>query len=227
MTSDAGAQLAIALPRLDARGRDDFMVSSSNAMAVSLIDGWPAWPDNRLALVGPDASGKSHLAAVWAAPLGARTVAARDVTAGAAPDLAAGPLVVEDVDRAVGAGSAATEEALFHLWNACAGGGHGLLLTGRAMPVDWPVALPDLRSRLTSLTPAVIDDPDDMLLSVVLLKLFADRQLQVKPALIGFLLPRIERSFAAARSLVDTLDRESLARGVPVNQALARAVLDR
>ncbi len=93
------------------------------------------------------------------------------------------------------------------------------------MPSDWPVALPDLRSRFASLTPAVIDDPDDMLLSVVLLKLFADRQLQVKPALIGFLLPRMERSFVAARALVSELDRASLARGAPVGQALAREVL--
>ena len=125
---------------------------------------------------------------------------------------------MEDVDRGV------PEEALFHLWNACAQAGHGLLLTGRGKPSAWPLDLPDLRSRVASLTPAAIGDPDDMLLSVLLLKLFGDRQLKVKPALIGYLLPRMERSFAAASRMVATLDAEALARGVPVNQALARTL---
>lgn len=212
-------QLSIDLPRLEALGRDDFMVSPANATAHALIESWPAWPDRRLAIVGPEGAGKSHLAAIWAAEVGARIVPARALTPEAAPDLAQTPLVVEDVDRAC------AEEALFHLWNACAQAGQGLLLTGRGMPTDWPLTLPDLRSRVMSLTPATIDNPDDMLLSVVLLKLFADRQLRVRPALIGFLLPRMERSFAAARAMVDRLDGESLARGVPINLALAREVL--
>lgn len=212
-------QLSMPLPRLDARGREDFMVSSSNATAVALLDAWPDWQDARLALVGPEGSGKSHLAAIWAAEAGARILPAAALRPEDAPDLAEAPLVIEDADRGV------DEAALFHLWNACAGTGRGLLLTGRAMPSDWAVDLPDLRSRLGAIVPARIEAPDDMLLSVVLLKLFADRQLQVKPALIGFLLPRMERSFVAARDMVDRLDARSLAEGSEINQKLARDVL--
>ena len=214
------AQSVIPQPRHDARGREDFMVSASNSTALALIDGWPDWPHGRLALTGPEGAGKSHLAAIWAEEAGGRIVAASDLRGSDAESLSAGPVVVEDVDRGV------EEHALFHLWNACEGSGHGLLLTGRGAPSDWPVELPDLRSRLASITPARIDDPDDALLSVVLLKLFADRQLQVKPALIGFLLPRMERSFAAAQAIVARLDAESLMRGVPPNQTLARELLE-
>lgn len=213
-------QLSIDLPRLEAQGREDFMVSSSNATAMALVTSWPDWPHRRLALIGPAGSGKSHLAAIWAAEAGARRIAAAALRADMAPELAQGPLVIEDADRGV------PEEALFHLWNAGNETGHGLLLTGRAAPSDWSVALPDLASRLASLTPAVLGDPDDALLSIVLLKLFADRQLRVKPALIGFLLARMERSFVAAQRMVDLLDAESLRRGVGVTQALAREVLD-
>ncbi len=212
-------QLALALPRLDARGREDFMVSAANATALGLLDAWPDWPERRLALVGPEGSGKSHLAAIWAAEAGARIVEADALRAADAPALAEEPLVVEDADRGV------DEEALFHLWNACAGAGRGLMLTGRAPPAAWPVRLPDLASRLSSLTPAVLEDPDDALLSVVLLKLFADRQLAVRPAIIGYLLPRIERSFAAAQAVVARLDAESLRRSAPINAALAREVV--
>ena len=214
------SQLSIALPRLEAQGREDFMFSASNATAVGLMDRWPDWPGGRLALVGPKGSGKSHLTAIWASEAGARIVPACDLRADDAPALAEIPVAVEDVDR-----GGLDEEALFHLWNACAVTGKGLLLTGRAAPSDWPVTLPDLRSRLASLTPARIEDPDDALLSVVLLKLFADRQLAVKPALIGYLLPRMERSFAAAQTLVARLDAESLARQQPIGPGLAKDIL--
>ena len=208
------------LPWTEARGREDFMVSTSNAKAMALVGSWPDWPKGRLALVGPKGAGKSHLAAIWAEETGARVVVADALTPEAAPDLAEGPLVIEDADRGV------DEDALFHLWNACAGEGRGLLLTGRTPPADWKVTLPDLASRLSSLTPARIGDPDDALLSIVLLKMFADRQLVVKPALIGYLMGRMERSYVAARAMVERLDAESLARGRPINQALAREILE-
>jgi len=40
----------------------------------------------------------------------------------------------------------------------------------------------------------------------VLLKLFADRQLKLPEALIGFLVPRLQRSFAEAERIVALID---------------------
>ncbi|MEM8848473.1 MAG: chromosomal replication initiator DnaA [Pseudomonadota bacterium] len=213
-------QMVIDLPRRQAQGREDFMVSSSNLTAMGLLDRWPDWPDRRLALVGPEGAGKSHMAAIWAAEVGARVLPARALRSEEVGGLAEAPLVVEDADRGV------DEDALFHLMNACTGAGQGLLLTGRAAPSDWDVTLPDLASRLAAVTPAVLEDPDDALLSVVLLKLFADRQLRVKPALIGWLLPRMERSHAAAARLVARMDAAALEQGADVNVALARKLMD-
>ncbi len=212
------------LPRLDARGRGDFMISDANSRALALVDSWPDWPDRRLALIGPEGSGKSHLAAIWAEEAGARRIDANTLRAEDTPDLARGPLVVEDADRRLP--GAEGERALFHLWNACAGSGAGLLLTGRRVPSDWGVALPDLASRLSSLTPAIIAQPDEALLSAVLLKLFADRQVAVRPALIQYLLPRMERSFGAARALVDRLDGAALEQGASIDVTLARRIMD-
>ncbi|UWQ17206.1 HdaA/DnaA family protein [Jannaschia sp. M317] len=217
-------QLSIDLPRFNARGREDFMTSPANARALALVDLWPAWPEKRLALIGPEGAGKSHLAAIWAEDIGARRIAAASLRPEDAPALAEGPLVVEDADRDL-AGSEG-EHALFHLWNACAAAGKGLLLTGRTPPKDWPVALPDLASRLSSLTPAVVSEPDEALLSAVLVKLFSDRQIAVRPALVQFLLPRMERSFAAAHGMVDLLDERALAEGREVDIPLARTLLE-
>jgi chromosomal replication initiation ATPase DnaA len=66
--------------------------------------------------------------------------------------------------------------------------------------------------------------PDDALLRAVMVKLFADRQLAVDENLVGYLLARVGRSFAAIQAAVQTLDREALQRKRPVNRALAAEV---
>jgi chromosomal replication initiation ATPase DnaA len=67
--------------------------------------------------------------------------------------------------------------------------------------------------------------PDDSLLRAVLVKLFADRQLAVDEALIGYVATRIERSFAAARAVVARLDDEALRHKRPLTRAFAAEVL--
>jgi chromosomal replication initiation ATPase DnaA len=137
----------------------------------------------------------------------------------------AGAIVVEDAEAV--AGVAAGETALFHLHNIL-GARDGALLLTAARPVrDWGLALPDLESRMQAIAVTRLDPPDDALLSAVLVKLFADRQIAVAPALIPYLASRMDRSFEAARDLVARLDALALAAGRPVTRQLASALLDR
>ena len=46
-------------------GPEDYFVSESNADAHAMIAGGLRWPDGKLALVGPEGSGKTHLARIW------------------------------------------------------------------------------------------------------------------------------------------------------------------
>ena len=117
------------------------------------------------------------------------------------------------------------EEALFHLYTRLAPQGR-LLLTAPTAPRDWGLALPDLLSRLQAMPIARLDPPDDDLLAGVLLKLFTDRQITAEARLIPYLLPRMERSIAAAQALVAALDARSLATHRPVTRVLAAEVLD-
>jgi chromosomal replication initiation ATPase DnaA len=75
------------------------------------------------------------------------------------------------------------------------------------------------------MTPARIEAPDDDLMQALLVKLLADRQLTARPALVRYIVPRIERSFAAVQAVVARLDAEALARGAELDLPLARAVL--
>ena len=210
-------QLALALDHAANLTRDDFLPGPSNENALAMIDRWPDWPARMLALTGPEGSGKSHLASIWAAQSGARFMAARALAIDTLPEaLATGALVLEDCTP-----GDLDERALFHLLNLVREDQAWLLMTARAAPVSWTVALPDLASRLRAMPVATLEMPEDALLRAVIVKLFADRQLAVDEALVAYLVPRIGRSFAAARGAVETLDREALQRGRPVNRTLA------
>jgi chromosomal replication initiation ATPase DnaA len=217
-------QLAFDLPVAPAYGRRDFFVSDANRSALAMVEDDHAWPVGRMVLSGPPGSGKTHLAAIWAGSSGGRMVAADALDQVDLPSLArTGAVVVDDADNV--AGQTAREAALFHLCNLMTECGGRLLLTGTASPRDWGMALPDLVSRVQASGLAKLMAPDDSLLSSVLIKLFADRQVMVDPSLVSYLVSRMNRTFAAARTLVDTLDRMALERGAPISRALAADAL--
>jgi chromosomal replication initiation ATPase DnaA len=217
--SDASGpqQLALALGHAASFAPEDFLEGPSNAAALALIERWPDWPDRVVALVGPEGSGKSHLAAIWAERVGGRVVCARALREVDLPaSLATGALVIDDLPADEGA-----ERALFHLLNLAREERAFALITARSAPAAWPVHIPDLASRLRALPVMRLEPPDDTLLRGVLVKLFADRQLVVDESLIAYVMTRIERSFAAARAAVAELDSEALRRQRPVTRALA------
>lgn len=217
--------MPLSLEYRPALGRADFLVSESNEAAVAAVSDWRAWPGRRMALVGPDRAGKTHLAHVWMQESGARLLTAAELNAAAAEALVAhGTAVVEDIDAVADLAPEPrheAEEALFHLMNLAAAEGTWLLLTGGAAPARWEVRTPDLASRLAALPVARLMPPDDVLLSSLMVKLFADRQLSVSPEVIKYLAARIERSCAAAEDAVAALDRLSLARKRGVSKAMA------
>jgi chromosomal replication initiation ATPase DnaA len=215
-TSSIPRQLALALEHTESYAREDFLAGPCNEAALTLIDSWPDWPANAIALIGPEGSGKTHLATIWAAAAGARVVSAHafDET-GLRSALATGALVIED------AAATADERALFHLINMARGENAYLLFTARTAPVAWPVAIPDVVSRLRAMPLVTLQAPDDAMLRAVIVKLAADRQLAFDESVVSYLSTHIERSFAAARSAVIALDNEALRRGRPLTRALA------
>jgi len=220
----APAQLSLDFDHRPALGGEDFLVAPCNADAVSWLDRWPLWPGPGLVLVGPAACGKTHLANVFLAQSGAQGLTAAalaDTDPVALADMAPAS-VVDDADAVAAAGG---EEALLHLYNAVAAAGRGLLLTARSAPARWPIGLRDLKSRLNALPTVEIGPPDDALISAVLVKQFADRQLRVDADVISYLTARMERSFDAARMLVTAVDRAALASGRNITVPLVGGVL--
>ncbi|HVA12329.1 MAG TPA: DNA replication protein [Stellaceae bacterium] len=215
-------QLPLDLGFRPALGRADFLIAPCNAAAVAWIDRWPQWPGTALALWGPEGSGKTHLVEVWRARSGAARIEPLALTSTQVPGLlgAARAVAVDDADTA-------DEEALLHLFNVLAERQGHLLLAARAPPGRRKLQLADLRSRLLASPAVAVAAPDDALLGAVLVKLFADRQLRIGEDLIAYLLPRLERSFAAAQEIVAALDQAALAGQRAITVKLARDIINR
>jgi chromosomal replication initiation ATPase DnaA len=214
-------QLAFALPHAESFSRDDFLEGPANAAALALIDAWPDWPNRLMLLVGPEGSGKSHLAAIWAEQAGARSTAAHALTATEVPGaLATGALVIEDLKPL-----SCDERGLFHLMNLAREEQAFVLMTARLPPSASDFELRDLRSRLRAVPVVTLMPPDDSLFRALIVKFCADRQISIDESVVSYLATRIERSFAAARQAVERLDAEGLRLGRPVTRALAAELL--
>jgi DnaA regulatory inactivator Hda len=215
-------QLPLDLGFRPALGRADFLIAPCNAAAVAWLDRWPGWPGTALALWGPAGSGKTHLVEVWRARSGAVRIAPDRLASASVPQLlgAARAAAVDDADSA-------DEEALLHLFNLLGERQGHLLVAAREPPARWALRLADLRSRLLASPAVAVEAPDDALLGALLVKLFNDRQLRISEDIIAYLLPRIERSFAAAQAIVAALDQAALAGQRAVTVKLAREILNR
>jgi len=209
-------QLVLPLEIRSAQGRADFIVAPANQRAVAFLDSYPHWPAPAVALFGPAASGKSHLAAVWADKAGATVLEAAQLESG----IPAGPLVVENVTAGV------AEAPLFALLER----GTPLLLTAQLPPAEWPekfaLALPDLVSRVRALLAFALWAPDDSLLMGLAVKLFADRQVQVPENVVTHMIRSLERSPAAIRDFVAHADAVALAEKRPINISLIKDLLE-
>jgi len=215
-------QLPLDLHFLTARGREDFILGDCNRLAAAWIDRWPDWPGPYpvLNIVGPPASGKSHLAAVWQS-------ASKASMAGAASraDADARQQAHFILDHPQ-AGEAAAEEALFHQFNALSAAGGSMLILSHMPVAQMGWRLPDLASRMRSVNLVRLDPPDDALLRALMEKYFADRQLAVMPAVLDYMVARIERSFVAVQTIAAAMDRESLAQRRSLTMNLAREIME-
>ena len=215
-----GRQLVLDLPHRQALGRDDFLVTDSNAAAVALIDHWPTWPSHAALLIGPAGSGKSHLVEVWRQRSNATRIGAVDVSIEAAPELlATNTLAIEDATTGL------NERGMFHLLNLAKQQGSSVLITAQSQPEFWGVEIPDLLSRLRAIPTIEILPPDDALLRGVLVKLFFDRQIAAEESTISFMLTRMPRSLGAARKLVAEIDRRALEERAEVTRPFVAKVL--
>lgn len=219
------SQIPFDLGHRTAMGRDDFLIAPNNQDAVAWIDLWPDWPAPVLILYGPVASGKSHLAAVWGEKSNAACVHHGTLNDSSIRQIASAAkhVILEDADKLIG--NVEGEKGLFHLYNLFKEEKRSILLTLSEAPVRRSFALPDLASRLRAAPAVAIREPDDVLLSAILVKLFNDRQLRVGQDVINYIVSHMERSFEEAQRIVEAADQRAMIDKRAVSVPLLREIL--
>ena len=208
---------------VDGDAAGEFIVSESNGDAVALVRRWRAWPGGAVALYGAKGSGKSHLLKSWAEEAKAAFL---DRRAGGSEvqavfDANGGRVAVDDMD---GVRDDAAAMALLDLARTQGG---AVLITGAAPPDQWPVTLPDLRSRFTGMVGARLGDPDLPLIQAVIRRLCRRRFIELRENVAKYIAENGERSFEAAQAVVDELDRMMTEGRRPVAYDLAGEALKR
>ncbi len=174
------------------------LVTSANAGAIALLREWARWPSPATLLVGPPRSGRSLLGRLFVAE--------------------SGGTLVDDADKA-------DETRLFNLWNAARDSGQPLLLIAGEAPPAWPVALPDLRTRLATAAVARIAPPDEADAAALVAHGLERAGSAFSPGLPEFVARRVTRCYETVDSIVAALNAESLASGRKLSVAAARGVL--
>lgn len=192
------AQIALPLNWPVADGDEDFLISDSNRAAFEHLKRWSVWPVSATLLTGPRKSGRSLLGRIFVRKTGGR--------------------LFDDAHNH-------DEEALFHAWNEAQEKRRPLLIVADAPVPQWRIELPDLRSRMAATSHIQLDEPDDLLLGNLIVKLLGDRGIAAPPDLTQYLVPRIERSYVAVQQIVDLLDRAMLSHHRRMTVPMARNAL--
>lgn len=195
---------------------DDFLQASSNDAAMAWLSRPRDWPGGRLALWGAEGCGKTHLLHVWARRAGARYMCGPALR----QELPSAGLAIDDAD------AIPDPPALLHTLNAAAEARIPVLLAGRQPPGRWPVALPDLASRLRAMLAVEIRPAEDSLLQALFARLLSERQIAVPPSLQDWIRLRLPRTPAALREATARLDHAGLAAGRAITRSLAAAVVE-
>ncbi len=207
------AQLPLGI-RLDAGASFEAFVPGSNATALAAVQG-ATRSGGFVYLWGEAGCGRSHLlqAAVRAADAAGRRAAYLPLAAlapAALEDLDALEFVALDDLDVVGR-DRAWERALFVAYEALRGAGAGIVAASRVAPAGLPLALADLRSRLSSAAVFHLRALDDAGKQEALTLRARLRGLELPAETGQYLLTRYARDMHALCRLLDELDLASLA----------------
>jgi chromosomal replication initiation ATPase DnaA len=195
-------QQTLPLKLLPSYGRHDFIVGESNLEAVKWVDNFSKSKVNGLVIIGPTASGKSHLISTLKNKY--KILGAEDINKEKINILELKDLIIENIEK--------IENHYFflHVINFVKEKDFKVLLTSRLAIKELNIGLDDLVSRLLAYSHTKILLPTDDVLRGIILKISKDKGLLLSDAVINYILSHVERSYSIINSFINELDHISL-----------------
>jgi chromosomal replication initiation ATPase DnaA len=199
---------------------EDFCIGENNYEAYKLIKEWPNWTFKGINIYGPKKSGKSYLTKIFSDKTDSKVFEGRNINKDNLKlILNQKVLIIEDIE-------VFNDEVLFQtILNDFISKNKFIYLTSSKLAGSISFKLKDLISRLNSLVAVVITNPSDDLFSQILTKMLSDKQINITPKEVNFILKNIERSYDAASKFVKNLDELSLLYKKKINTKIINQAL--
>ena len=199
---------------------EDFCIGENNYEAYKLIKEWPNWTFKGINIYGPKKSGKSYLTKIFSDKTDSKVFEGGSVNKDNLNFiLNQKVLIIENIELF-------NDEVLFQtILNDFISKNKFIYLTSSKLAGSISFKLKDLISRLNSLVAVVITNPSDDLFSQILTKMLSDKQINITPKEVNFILKNIERSYDAASKFVKNLDELSLLYKKKINTKIINQAL--
>ena len=199
---------------------EDFCIGENNYEAYKLIKEWPNWTFKGINIYGPKKSGKSYLTKIFSDKTDSKVFEGGSINKDNLNFiLNQKVLIIENIELF-------NDEVLFQtILNDFISKNKFIYLTSSKLAGSISFKLKDLISRLNSLVAVVITNPSDDLFSQILTKMLSDKQINITPKEVNFILKNIERSYDAASKFVKNLDELSLLYKKKINTKIINQAL--
>ena len=200
----------------------DFFVSSNNFSAFKLIEEWPTWPGKWLNIFGESGSGKTHLAKILEKKINnTKLIDAKDIDNEVVQEMVNFDCLIIDSFK-----NDIDEKLLYSILNQSKRFENYVLIISTLSIKEKKFKLNDLQSRMNSFLYFGIELPTDDLLKVIISKTLSEKQININPKILDFILNNVERSYDKMFKFLKDLDELSLSTGKSININLIKKALN-
>ena len=197
-------QLVFDLVNIENFNPDDFFISDSNSQVSSLLKETEKWYNGSASILGMPKSGKTHLLNIWSSYNNAALFNCDEINDW--NSITSKKNIAIDNFHLLKSND---EREFLQFYNELVMN-KSKILVAIDPNKNMKIALKDLESRVNSFTSARINDLDDKLLRILIIKYFSNAQIIIDKTVIEFIVSRTERDYLYLFSLLETLNHESL-----------------
>ena len=193
--------------------KQDFFISENNFSAFKLIESWPNWPGKWLNIYGTSGSGKTHLAKILEKKINKILIIdANKINNATIKNLNFFDcLIIDNFDNNI------DEKLFYSILNESKQLENFILINSTSSIKNVKFDLSDLQSRINSFVFIGIELPTDNLLKVIISKTLSDKQININPKLLDYIINNVDRSYEKMLKFLKDVDELSLSTGKSIN----------
>ncbi len=202
----------------------DFETSSQNKVAIDWLVKWPKWLNNGLVIYGDSGCGKSHLGNLWANSVNAKRITPNtDINELIKANDSPPHFLLDGIKNIEN-----REVDTLHLINHIKEVSGTILILDINPTKNWNLALKDLTSRLLAMNCVELLNPDDELLTTVLINQLRLRGLVLErqDKVCKYIIERSQRTFHDILKFIENLDNLSLKTKKPITTHLIKTLFE-